>query len=65
MNIKTFFKSGLIALCVVALFSTIVNAAAAPSKKALRNYLNEHSLVVVKDGQTYIFDVSTGNLSSP
>ena len=56
MNIKTFFKSGIIAICAVALFSTLVNAAAVPSKKELRNYLNEHSLVVVKDGQTNFYE---------
>ncbi len=57
MNKKSLFICTLIA--VMAIFTLAAGAYAgifSPSKNELRNYLKEHSLVVVKDGKTNFYE---------
>ena len=53
MNNKSLFKNIFLAITAVCIFAAAAGACMFnPSKKTLRNYLKEHSLVVVKDGKT-------------
>ena len=57
MNNKSLFKNIFLAITVVCIFAAAAGACMFnPSKKTLRNYLKEHSLVVVKDVKTNFYE---------
>lgn len=57
MNNKSLFKNIFLAITAVCIFAAAASACMFnPSKKTLRNYLKEHSLVVIKDGKTNFYE---------
>ena len=57
MNNKSIFKNIFLTITAVCIFAAAAGACMLnPSKKTLRNYLKEHSLVVVKDGKTNFYE---------
>ena len=57
MNNKSLFKNIFLAITAVCLFTAAAYAGIfGPSENELRNYLKEHSLVVVKDGKTNFYE---------
>lgn len=57
MNRRQFIRNSILGICAITLFATSVNAGIfGPSRKSLRNYLKEHSLVVIKDGNTNFYE---------